>query len=175
MRCHFICLLAFLLIGYGSALQPAAATNPATSTMVASDDTDWFVGLGFTNGVYVSNGGLVSSIGTSWRIKILEGFETQMFIGTNNATEVWAGNRFSYANYIKSLGRFYVGWGVNYPISQIETDPEEQTLSDTWFEAFVGFEYFFQSLSDLAYSFEVGVNPSDDLGVRLSFGYHFYF
>ena len=59
MRCHFICLLAFLSIGYGSALQPAAATNPATSTMVASDDTDWFVGLGFTNGVYVSNGGLV--------------------------------------------------------------------------------------------------------------------
>ena len=64
---------------------------------------------------------------------------------------------------------------MNYPISEIETDAEEQTLSDTWFEALVGIEYFSSSFPDIGYSFEVGVNPSEDLGVRLSFGYHYYF
>lgn len=174
MRRYFICLLTFLTIGYGFVLHPVAATNPATSETVVSDDTNWF-GFGITNGVYVSNGGLVSLVGTSWRIRILKGFETQMFIGTSNGTEVWTGNRFLYTSHIKPLGKFYVGWGMNYPISQIKTDTEEQTLSDTWFETFVGLEYFFSSLPDLGYSFEVGVNPLDDLGVRLSFGYHYYF
>ena len=68
MRRYFICLLAFLAISYSLALHPAAATNPATET-VTSDDKNWF-GLGITSGVYVFNGGLVSSVGTSWRIRI---------------------------------------------------------------------------------------------------------
>ncbi|MDE0089397.1 MAG: hypothetical protein OXU23_27030 [Candidatus Poribacteria bacterium] len=173
MRRYFICLLTFLAIGYSLALHPAAATNPATET-VASDDTNW-LGIGITSGIYASNGGLVSSVGTSWRIRILEWFETQIFMGTNNGTEVWAGNRFLYATHIKPLSKFYVGWGMNYPISQIETDTEEHTLSNTWFEVFMGYEYFFPSLPDLGYSFEIGINPLDDLGVRLLFGYHFYF
>ena len=171
---YFICLLAFLTIVCCLTPQLSGTANATTSEAVASDDTDR-LGFGFTNGVYVSNRGLVNSIATSWKVGILGGFETQMFFGTNNATEVWTGSRFLYASRIKSLGKLYVGWGVNYPISQIETDTEEQTLSDPWFEAFVGYEYFFPSFSEIGYSFEVGVNPSDDLGTRLSFGYHYYF
>lgn len=174
MKRYFLGVLAFFTIACCLTLQLSATANATTSETVASDDTDRF-GFGFTNGVYVSNGGLVSSLATSWKAGILGGFGTQMFLGTNNGTKVWTGSRFLYTSHIKSQGKFYVGWGVNYPISQIETDTEEQTLSDTWFEAFVGFEYFSSSLRDLGYSVEVGVNPSDDLGVRLSFGYHAYF
>ena len=171
---YLICLLAFFTIACCLTLQLSGTANATTSEAGTSDDTDR-LGFGFTNGVYVSNRGLVNSIATSWKVGILGGFETQMFLGTNNATEVWTGSRFLYASHIKSLGKFYVGWGMNYLISQIETGTEEQTFSDTWFETFVGFEYFFSSLQDLGYSFEIGLNPSDDLGVRLLFGYHYYF
>ena len=174
MKRYFLGVFAFFTIVCCLTLQLSGTANATTSEAVASDDTDRF-GFGFTNGVYVSNRGLVNSIATSWKIGIFGGFETQMFLGTNNATEVWTGSRFLYASYIKSLGKFYIGWGMNYPLSQIETDTEEQALSDTWFEALVGFEYFFSSFQDLGYSFEIGVNPSDDLGVRLLFGYHYYF
>ena len=182
MECHFIRLFAFLTIACCLALQPAEATNNNASKIIKSDSNNR-VGLGLTTSVYSSDRGLMRSGGFSWRIWTSRRFDLQGLFLTDGETEVWAGNRFLYTNQINSLGKFYFGWGMNYPILQVGTDSNEKTLVGPWVEVLLGFEYFFSNHSDFGYSLEVGVTPlrlkhrslESQLDARLLLAYHQYF
>ena len=171
---YFICLLAFLTIACCFTLQPAEAT----------DDNGIRVGFGYLV-TPASNRNLMSSNGMSWKTAVSRYFSIQNYLGflKNEQTDVWIGSRFLYSIEIFSRMDYYFGWGVNYPISQVDSDSEEETHIGSWFESIVGFEYFFSDSADFGYTFELGVarlkSKSEDstskLGRRFSFGFHYYF
>lgn len=183
MERHFIRLFAFLTIACWLALQPAEATNNNVSETIIKPNNDNRVGLGFTTTFYSTNRGLVESVGFSWKIWTSRNFDLQGLFFTNRGTDVWAANRFLYISQIKSLGKLYFGWGMNYPILQAGMDSKVKTSDGPWFETLLGFEYFFSDRTDFGYAIEVGVNPlelrrensEDKLGVRLQLTYHNYF
>lgn len=183
MKRYFLRLIAFLIIACWLVLQPAEATNNNASETIIKSNNDNRVGLGFTSNLYSTNRGLIESVGFSWKIWTSRGFDLQGLFFTDRETDVWAANRFLYTSQIKSLGKLYVGWGMNYPILRVETDSKEKTSDGPWVEALLGFEYFFSDRTDFGYSIEVGVNPlefkrrnsEDKLGVRLQLTYHNYF
>ena len=171
---YFICLLAFLTIACCFTLQLAEAT----------DDNGVRVGFGYVV-TPSSNRNLMSSNGMSWKTAFSRYFSMQNYLGflKNEQTDVCIGSRFLYSIEIFSRMDYYFGWGVNYPISQVDSDSEEETRIGSWFESIVGFEYFFSDSADFGYTFELGVArlkpKSEDsiskFGRRFSFGFHYYF
>lgn len=171
---YFICLLAFLTIACCLALQPAEAT----------DNNGIRFGLGYAVTSW-SNRNLMSSNGMSWKTAFSRYFSIQNYLGflKNEQTDVWIGTRFLYSIEIFSRMDYYFGWGVNYPISQVESDSEKETHVDSWFESIVGFEYFFSDSADFGYIFELAVarlkpkseSSTSKFGRRFSFGFHYYF
>ena len=176
MERYFIRLLIFLIVTYCLALQMAEATDGNASETIELNKTDR-VGLGFTSNLYSGNRGMMGSGGFSWKIWTSRKFDLQGLFLTDWKTNVWAGNRFLYTSQIKSLGKLYVGWGMNYPILQVETNSTEETPEGPWIEALLGLEYFFPNHPDLGYSIEVGLNPlklKGKTGIRLLLAYHHY-
>ncbi len=171
---YFICLLAFLTIACCFTLQLAEAT----------DDNGVRVGFGYVV-TPSANRNLMSSNGMSWKTAFSRYFSMQNYLGflKNEQTDVCIGSRFLYSIEIFSRMDYYFGWGVNYPISQVDSDSEEETRIGSWFESIVGFEYFFSDSADFGYTFELGVArlkpKSEDsiskFGRRFSFGFHYYF
>ncbi len=173
MRRYFICLLTFLAIGYSLALHSAAAT----------DENGIRIGLGYVV-TPLSNRNLMSSNGMSWKTSFSRNFSIQNYLTflKNEQTDVWIGSRFLYSSKIFSQMDYYFGWGVNYPISQVESNSEEIHVG-SWFETITGLEYFFLDSADFGFTFEIGLariksehkSSESKLGRRLSFGFHCYF
>ena len=171
---YFICLLAFLTIACCLALQSAEAT----------DDNGIRIGFGYVV-TPSANRNLMGSNGMSWKTSFSKYFSFQNYLGflKNEQTDVWVGSRFLYSIEIFSLMDYYFGWGVNYPISQVESNSEEETRMGSWFETITGLEYFFSDSADFGFTFEIGLarikskpeSLKSKLGRRLSFGFHYYF
>ena len=127
----------------------------------------------------------MGSNGMSWKTSFSRNFSIQHYLGflKNEQADVWISTRFLYSVEIFSRMDYYFGWGVNYPISQVASDSEEETHIGSWFESIVGFEYFFSDSADFGYTFELGVarlkpkseDSTSKLGSRFSFGFHYYF
>lgn len=171
---YFICLLAFLTIACCLALQSAEAT----------DDNGIRIGFGYVV-TPSANRNLMGSNGMSWKTSFSRYFSFQNYLGflKNEGTDVLIGSRFLYSIEIFSRMDYYFGWGVHYPISQVESDSEEETHVGSWFESIVGFEYFFSDSADFGYTFELAVarlkpkseSSTSKFGRRFSFGFHYYF